>query len=108
MNDNYIKIRSGRKAEHVFFETRKPYSVGTARLLADTVARATHERAQAEAEVAAATSGVASITVEPPTLAVFRHGAPGLGHLPCVGGCELCRKASEAAVEDDPETDGDA
>jgi hypothetical protein len=79
---SYIKVRHGRESVEFFFHD------------ATTLATA---RRQAERYQAMVLESAEGVNVE---TTVFRHGVPALGHLRCVGGCDLCAPRALRIVDD--------
>lgn len=79
--NNYFKIRRAgmSKAEHVFFDGSDLTSIAGARRLAESYAAAVEKF-----------DLLSNPESESPVISVWQHGAPGTGHLPCVGGCDIC------------------
>lgn len=88
--DNYLKVRrpGTTRAVEFFFDSRHDVSRVNARLAASAYAD----------EI---TAGVRAkdADADPAVISVFEHGAPGLGDLPCVGGCDICAPRTLEVVE---------
>lgn len=79
--DNYLKVRRAgtSRAVEFFFDSRHEAS----RISALRAARA-------YATEVTARDRDKDADADPAVTSVFEHGAPGMGELHCVGGCEAC------------------